>query len=170
MIRTSLSTMCVLFALTSCDDFEVILSCVLFPSLPSQIAVCASRKISRNTKNFIFWIFERVIVPCHLNDDGDDDELSTLRRDNTTLQRAVHYVARRSRTRFFATHTSCFHAREMSDARRPSMTVPCHPRATPRARTFRYALRSVHTCNVRAYISLMTITRFPLSRSRYYNT
>lgn len=126
--------MCVLFALTSDDGFEVILSRVLLPSvagffaseddpdalcwiradgsstflltsstretvflstaaaflfsrkLPSQIAVCASRKMSRYTKNFIFWIFERVIVPCHLND-GDDDDLSlfkTWRHDAPT--------------------------------------------------------------------------------------
>lgn len=45
---------------------------VLSRKLPSQTAVCASRKINRNTKNFIFWIFERVIVSRHLSDTTED--------------------------------------------------------------------------------------------------
>lgn len=83
--------------------------------LPSQTAACASRKISRNTKNFSFWIFDRVIVPCHLSGSGgggggdDDDDTATAsssfffsradsQRDGSAFRRVLHVARRPART------------------------------------------------------------------------
>jgi len=80
--------------------------------LPSQTAVCTSRKINRNMKNFIFWIFDRVIVPCHLNDgddNGDDDGDTFL---------ALPFCLLTAQQFDVSTHSSCI----LHVARRPART------------------------------------------------
>jgi len=155
--------------------------------IPSQTAVCASRKISKNMKNLSFWIFDRVIVPCHLshNNDGDDDNFpltiynATIRRPNAF---SMLLAARRAQPDVCPPR----HASSRLPAvpqRGGLRTVPCCPRNVPRTHMSsrirssrsRFALKTrrgyAHTrtrMHVRTRVTSRMITTLPVKYETVY--